>query len=172
MLTFKVCSISGLYIILSVFSGGKPFCGVVESIALFGSHMQLLVFTRSPSQINTLGNGNCAPRALCDQLNLATNDPELDFSQEDHMYARHCTVSFIKKKVSAKSLDAEYLVPSPAIYLASMSKHGVFVDALFIQYFAKMLEKDVIIVPVHPSTGSGFIGDFKDFTWVMGKYHV
>ena len=46
-----------------------------------------------------------------------------------------------------------------AIYLNSMSKHGVFVDALFIQYFANMLEKDVIIV--HPSTGSGYIGDFK-----------
>ena len=99
------------------FSGGKPFSADAESIALFDSRMQLLVFTKSPSQINTLGNGNCAPRALCNQLNLATNDPELDLSQEDHMYARHCTVSFIKKKVSAKSLDAEYLVPSPVIYL-------------------------------------------------------
>ena len=139
---------------------------------MFDSRMQLLGFTRSPSQTNTLGDGNCAPRALCDQLNLATNDPEPDFSEEDHMYARRCTVSYIKKQVANKSLDAEYLVPSPAIYLASMSKHGVFVDALFLQYFAKMLEKDVIIVPVHPSSGSGFIGDFKDFTWVMGKYHV
>ena len=138
---------------------------------MFDSRMEFLGFCRSPSQPNTIGDGNCGPRALCDQLNLATNDPDPDFSQDDHIFARRSTVSYIKKQVASKKLDSEFLEPTPARYLAHMSKSGVFADALFLQSFAKMIEKDLIIIPVHSKTGTatGSIGDFKDFTWIKGK---
>ena len=128
--------------------------------------MQFLGFGRSPSQQNTIGDGNCGPRALCDQLNLDTNDPDPDFGQDDYSFARRATVSFIKKEVAAKRLDSAFFEPSPAAYLATMAKNGIFVDNLFLQYFAKLVEKDIIIIPVHPKTTKP--GDFPDFTWVKG----
>ena len=150
----------------------KPSAGDPGSIAKFNKRMETLGFARSPSQPNTIGDGNCGPRALCDQLNLQTNDQDSDFSQDDFTFARRATVTFIKKEFAAKRLAPEFLEPSPAVYLQTMAKDGIFIDNLFLQYFAKLVEKDIIILPVHPQSGRGSIGDFPDFTWVKGKFNL
>ena len=62
----------------------------------------MLPLRRSPSHQNTTDDGNCGPRALCDQLNLDTNDPDPNFEPEDNTVARRAPVSFMKKEVDCR----------------------------------------------------------------------
>ena len=96
----------------------------------------MLGFSRSPTQPYTLGDGNCGPRALCDQLNLKSNDDDPDFGKDDHTFARRSTVRFIKKQIATKKMDACFLTPSPTVYMNEMASDGTFVDNIFIQVFA------------------------------------
>ena len=134
---------------------------------MFDRRMKSLGFSRSPSQQNTIGDGNCGPRALCDQLNLKTNDADPDFGSDDYTFARRSTIRFIKQQVASKQLDSEFLLPSPAAYMKEMATEGTYVDNLFLQSFAQMVQKDILIIPVHPrNVCTGSLGSFRDFTWI------
>ena len=150
--------------------GPKPAVNDPRTVVMFDRRMQSLGFSRSPFQPDTLGDGNCDPRALCDQLNLVTADTDPDFGRDDHTFARRSTIRFIKQQVASKKLDSDFLLPSPAGYMKEMASDGTYIDNLFLQSFAKMVEKDIVIIPVHSRTvSSGFIGSYEDFTWIKGE---
>ena len=149
--------------------GTKPRADDLDSVRKFDERMQVLGFKRSSSQPNTLGDGNCGPRALCDQLNLSTNDEDPDFGRDDHTFLRRSTVRFMKQQVALKNLDGNFLAPSPAEYLTEMASEGTYVDNMFLQSFSKMVEKDILIMPVHArTTCTGSLGYYQDFTWIKG----
>ena len=73
---------------------------------------------------------------------------------------------------STESDESQQLGPSVESDPSNVQfEDGIFIDNLFLQYFAKLVEKDIIILPVHPQSGRGSIGDFPDFTWVKGKFN-
>ena len=96
----------------------------------------MLGFSRSPTQPFTLGDGNCDPKALCDQLSLKSNFADSDFGNDDHTFTRRSTVWFIKKQIAFKKLDASFFTPSPTVYMNDMASDGTFVDSIFIRVFA------------------------------------
>ena len=54
----------------------------------FDARMMTLGFERSPSQRNTVGDGNCGIYSLLDQLNLPYQDSDPIFGVDDSVYAR------------------------------------------------------------------------------------
>ena len=54
----------------------------------FDKRMSSLGFERSPSQPNTLGDGNCGLYALLDQLNLPSSGPLPMFERDEVLFAR------------------------------------------------------------------------------------
>ena len=55
----------------------------------FDQRISSLGFTRSPSQPDTLGDGNCGIYALLDQLNLPSSEPDPFFGRDDSLFARY-----------------------------------------------------------------------------------
>ena len=54
----------------------------------FDKRMSSLGFERSPSQPNTLGDGNCGLYALLDQLNLPSSGPLPMFERDEVLFVR------------------------------------------------------------------------------------
>ena len=134
----------------------------------FDSRMESLGFTRSPSQPNTIGDGACGVRALCDQLNQ--DGSESMFGPDDHEFLRRYTVMQAPQLVRQKVLDEEFFEPNVKKWCLTMSKNHEFIDNMFLLVFAQVLERDVIVIPVHRETNAGslFSGN-GDFRWIKGR---
>ena len=59
----------------------------------FDERMSSLGFVRSPSQPDTIGDGNCGLYALLDQLNLPGSEPDPFFERDDSLFARSAEVN-------------------------------------------------------------------------------
>ena len=55
----------------------------------------------------------------------------------------------MKSALSKGLIDESFFVPSPADYLARMAKKFIFVDNLLLRFFAVILKRDIIIIPIH-----------------------
>ena len=74
----------------------------------------------------------------------------------------------MKSALSKGLIDESFFVPSPADYLARMAKNFIFVDNLLLRFFAVILKRDIIIIPMHKE--SAVIN--QEFTWIFGKGRV
>ena len=61
-------------------------------------------------------------------------------------------------------ISGEFFTPSPEEYLVNMSKNHTFVDNLFLMFFASIVDRDIIILPMHPE--SALVN--SEFTWIFG----
>ena len=68
----------------------------------------------------------------------------------------------------AGKVDSEHLsFPTPEQYIARMKKPGEFIDDPFIRFFALILQRDFIIIHMHPSTAPNRV-----FTWIHGEEYL
>ena len=130
--------------------------------------MSSLGFKRSPSQPNTIGDGACGVRALCDQLNLSCSDPM--FGPEDHLFARRYTTLQAMPMVKRRVLECSFFEPNVKEWTMRMSNNSEFIDPIFLLIFGRVKERDIISIPVHreSATGDEFAGN-GDFRWIRGN---
>ena len=133
----------------------------------FDARMESLGFKRSPSQPNTIGDGACGVRALCDQLSLCSNDPM--FGPEEHVLARRYTATQAKSMVKRQELDSCFFEPNVSDWCMRMSRNSEFIDNIFLLIFAQVQERDIVVIPVHKESAAGndFAGN-GDFRWIKG----
>ena len=119
----------------------------------FEQRMNSLGFKSSPTQSNTIADGNCGVRALCDQLNIFSDDPM--FGQGEHDLARRYTVNQAKQLVKQGIIDPAHFEPDVPKWCSKMAKNGEYVDNIFLLVFAIIQERDIVIIPVHPGSAAG-----------------
>ena len=168
----KVCS-SGPGALKAAVAAAKalPKYNDSSNVLEFEQRMASVGFKSSPTQPNTLGDGACGVRALCDQLNLFTDDPM--FGRDEHDLARRYTVNQAKQLVKKGRIDPSHFEPDVPNWCSRMSRYHEYVDSIFLLVFAIIQERDIVIIPVHPETaeGSEFAGN-GDFRWIKGKIIV
>ena len=134
----------------------------------FDSRMASLGFKRSPTQPNTIGDGACGIRALCDQLSISTT--ETMFGKDDHEFARKCIAMQAKLMVRGKVLDEAFFEPNVNEWSLRMSQNSEFIDHIFLQVFCLVLERDIVVIPQYRETAAGALfGGNGDFRWIRGK---
>ena len=137
-----------------------------DTFSSFDNRMNSLGFKRSPSQPNTIGDGACGVRALCDQLNISS---EAMFGPDDHELARKYTASQARLLVKSKVLEEEFFEPDVNQWCTRMSRNSEFIDNIFLLVFAYVQDRDIVVIPVHRETAPGtyFAGN-GDFRWIKG----
>jgi hypothetical protein len=142
---------------------------LLEPEETFDARMQFLGFKRSPSQPNTIGDGACGVRALCDQLHLSCSDPM--FGPDEHVLARRCTATTAKTMVKKKELDNCFFEPNVSEWCTRMSKNSEFIDNIFLYVFAQTQERDIVVIPVHRESAAGSESPGNgDFRWIKGIF--
>ena len=144
---------------------GEPETILDEADDNFDTRMKSLGFKRSPSQPNTVGDGACGIRALCDQLSLCCDDPM--FGPEEHVLARCSTAIQAKYMVKRQELDTGFFEPNVADWCTRMSKNNEFIDNIFLLIFSQVQERDIVVIPVHKGSAAGSDGN-GDFRWIKG----
>lgn len=98
--------------------------------------MEFLGFGRSPSQQNTIGDGNCGPRALCDQLNLDFPDFTWVKGRKDDQPSPSCPL-FVGYFEESHFLGPHYQSVVPlrqGVVLNTIVRHGGFNGALHFEF--------------------------------------
>ena len=131
----------------------------------FDDRMTFLGFKRSPTQPNTIGDGACGVRALCDQLSSSCTDPM--FGPEDHEFARRYTAMKARQMVRGHVIDQAVFEPNVNEWCTRMSKNHEFIDNIFLLLFARLLDRDIVVIPVNKKSAAGndFAGN-GDFRWI------
>ena len=137
----------------------------------FDERMTALGFKRSPSQPNTIGDGACGVRALCDQLHLSCSEPM--FGPEEHVLARRFTATQAKAMVKRQEMDNCFFEPNVTVWCTRMSKNNEFIDNLFLYVFAQVQERDIVVIPVHRESAAGSVSAGNgDFRWIKGSCSI
>ena len=146
----------------------EVFLAETSSDPGFDERMSSLGFHRSPTQPNTIGDGACGVRALCDQLNVSSDDAM--FGRDDHQFARRYITMQARDMVRRGELDSAFFVPNVKEWCLRMAKNAEFVDNLFLMVFALVQERDIIIIPVHRGSSAGTLNAGNgDFRWIRGN---
>ena len=72
----------------------------------------------------------------------------------------------MKSALKKGLIEEGFFWPSPAAYLAEMSKNFTFIDNLFLKFFAVITKRDIIVLPLHPE--SALVN--QEFTWIFGMH--
>ena len=121
--------------------------------------LRILKFQTSPTQRRTIGDGNCGPRALLNQI--LENKLGLAFKHDQHSELRHWVVQMTKLFVMSGQISWPFEETVDQWELR-MSRSGVFVDNLWLLGAAKAMRSDIIIIPTKSSSAA-----HKDmFTWI------
>ena len=70
----------------------------------------------------------------------------------------------MRKGLKRGDIPADMFPGGPDAYLKKMGTRGTFADGIFLKYFAKILNRDIVILPVHPESCTVV----QQFTWIKG----
>ena len=120
---------------------------------------------RNPSQLRTIGDGDCGPRSVLDQL--MNGRTKVNFKDDDFLGVKCWVVRMMELQIMAGQIHWPYDDEQAMSYenwAERMKRKGEFVDNIWFQGLAKATGSDVIIIPTHAESA-----DFKSlFTWIRG----
>ena len=102
----------------------------------------------------TIGDGNCGPRAICDQLNMSWHQEESLFGPEDYKEFRAQMMFALRQQLRDKRLSRDIVDNFSPDYVAKMREDGKYVDHIFMQVVANFCSSDIIIIPIFPENGA------------------
>jgi hypothetical protein len=86
------------------------------------------------------------------------------FVPEDHEFTRRYTAMQARQMVRGHVIDQAVFEPNVNEWCTRMSKNHEFIDNIFRLLFACLLERDIVVIPVHKEFAAGN-GDFR---WIQG----
>ena len=70
----------------------------------------------------------------------------------ESLYFRKYVITEMKNALRTGSIDEEFFCPDSVSYLARMGKNFTFIDNLFLKFFAVLINRDIIVLPLHPES--------------------
>ena len=124
------------------------------------ARLRQLGFKVSSSQPNTKADGNCMLYALWDQLQRCEHPILHSLSTPHHLRLLIC--SKLKDQLDSEKIFWVESI-SPERWLNSMRNDAVWCDQVFLQIFCNLVNNNVILIPLSPSSAhhSGMYSDLR-----------
>ena len=129
--------------------------------------LKKLKFRRSPTQIRTIGDGNCGPRSALDQI--LHNNSKIKFKPDDFHGLRCWVIQMVQCLIISGQMCWQYGDSfTYENWAKKMSQSGQFVDQIWWQGLAKASGSDLIFIPTLPKNAH----HKSLFTWVRGGPNI